>query len=142
MIIESYPEAARLANLNLLIGEGGRMIRNDDLIRELMLEIEERLDPIFPFPPTLDMDAERREKYYHLRLLVDEGLLEESGQRGGIFRMTNKGHDFTQAVRDDTIWNRTKAAASGVAGVSLSMLKDIALGYVRQELVKLGVPLG
>lgn len=31
--------------------------------------------------------------------------------------MTNAGHDFGAAIRDDTIWKRTKAAAASVSGV-------------------------
>lgn len=118
------------------------MKRDDDLIRNLMLEIEDRPDPLYVFPQFMSMSKEDLAKYYHLRLLTDEGLLQETGKTGGIFRMTSKGHDFVAAIRGDTVWAKTKEAAGHVAGVSLSMMKDIALGYVRQELTKLGIPLG
>lgn len=116
------------------------MRRDNDLIRKLMMDMEADPDPLFVF--VLEDDAEDERIYFHLRLLADEAMLEETGRGGGTFRMTNKGHDFVQAIRDDTIWSRTKSAIEPVAGASLSMLKDVALGYLRQELEKRGIPFG
>ena len=118
------------------------MKRDDDLLRKLMLEIEDSPEPMFLFPLTMDSDEDERLQYFHLRLLADEMFLEETGKFGGNFRMTNKGHDFVAAVRSDTVWGQTKQVAARVSGVSLSLLKDIAMGIVRDQLTKMGVPLG
>lgn len=118
------------------------MQRDDDLLRKLMLEMEASPKPLHLFPLVLDADSEYLRKHYHLRLLADEGLLEETGARGGAFRMTMKGHDFVVVTRSDPIWEKTKAAAAQVSGFSISFLKDVATGYIRQEAIKLGIPLG
>ncbi|WP_049763977.1 DUF2513 domain-containing protein [Cereibacter sphaeroides] len=125
----------------LTIQGGRRMKRDDELLRKLLLEMEESEDALHIYHLVLASSPEDAKAYYHLRLLVDEGFLEETGKSGGVFRMTNKGHDFTAAIRSDTVWNKTKDAAAQVSGVSISILKDIALGIVRDQLVKMGVPL-
>ena len=117
------------------------MRRDDDLIRKLMLDFEAQEDPLLVHIPELDPEDDAEKVYHHLKLLSDAGLLEESGAGGGIFRMTNAGHDFCGAVRDDTIWNKTVTAASAVPGVGLGLLRDISLAYLRGKLSSLGVPL-
>lgn len=54
----------------------------------------------------------------------------------GVFRMTNQGHDFLAAVRSDTIWSKTKAGAGMLGGVTLGIMRDIALEYLKQEAKK------
>lgn len=138
---ESYPEASRVANLFVLLGAGEAMKRDDDLIRELMLKMEDHPDPIYLLSPHLGSPMVDRISYYHLRLLADEGMLEETGKTGGSWRMTMKGHDFVAVIRDESIWGRSKGALAGVGGFTISMLKDVATGYVRQKLAELGIPL-
>lgn len=118
------------------------MKRDDDLIRRLMLDIEASTDAIHLHSLTLGASEEDRRVYYHLQLLNDAGFLDETGKHGGVFRMTNSGHDFVETIRNDTIWNKTKKAAESASGVTLGILKDIAVGYIKQELAKAGVPLG
>lgn len=140
---DTFPESARVATLLRLLASGVEMRRDDDLLRRLMLEIEANPDPLHVHVHSLRGEDEDEVEYFHLRLLVDEGFLEETGRSGGVFRMTMRGHDFVGAVRSDTAWNRTKAVAAKVsADLSISMLRDIALGLLRQELTKLGIPLG
>lgn len=117
------------------------MRRDDDLIRKLMLDFEADDDPLLVHVPALGGDDEDERVYFHLKLLADTGFLEESGKGGGIFRMTSAGHDFCAAIRDDTIWRKTKDASASVAGVSLGVMKDIGIGYLRAKLKELGVPL-
>ena len=81
-------------------------------------------------------------EYYHLVLLSDEGFLERTGKHGDVFRMTMKGHDFVSMVRSDTIWGKAKQATGHLSGFSVTMLKDIATAYIRQEAIRLGIPLG
>lgn len=118
------------------------MRRDDELLRKLMLDFEAQDDPLLVHAQTLGADEEDQKIYYHLRLLADAGFLQETGRTGGVFRMTNAGHDFCAAVRDDTVWRKTKEASAKVAGVSLGIMKDIGVGYLRARLVELGIPLG
>lgn len=117
------------------------MKRDDDRLRTLMFEIEAHEDPLYVFFLSFDSGRSERETYYHLRLLCDAGFLEETGETGGEFRMTNQGHDFLASVRDDTVWRKTRTAAAHLSGTSLGILHDIAVGYVRQKLRELGVPI-
>ncbi len=82
-------------------------------------------------------EAERREGY-HMYLMADEGLL--VGVGAGTFRLTSYGHNYLDAIRDDTIWKKTKEGAAQIGGASLSVLFDIASAYVKQKVTeKLGI---
>lgn len=118
------------------------MRRDDDLIRSLMFQAEKHDDWHLIETGALVMNPtpEENKRAYHIHLLVDAGLFAQVGN--GVFRLTNSGHDWLDAVRDETIWNRTKDVASRVGGVGLDMLATIATGYVKQRLQELGVPLG
>lgn len=121
---------------------GGLVMRRDDeLIRRLMLDFEASDDALLThiYDDVEDADEHERE-YWHLRLLADSGLLEQTSP--SVFRMTSAGHDFCAAIKDDTIWRKTREASTAVAGVSLSMMKDIGLAYLRARLIEVGVPLG
>ena len=140
--LDHIDESARVRTVERLLDGGHEMRRDDDLLRKLMLEIEASPDPLHTFGLGLSADEDDERTYFHLLLLADEGFLDQRGRDGATFRMTMKGHDFIEAIRNDTIWAKTKGAISAVGGASISMMKDVALGYVRQELGKLGVPLG
>ena len=54
--------------------------------------------------------------------------------------MTNQGHDYLEAIRSDTVWNKTKQGAAEVGGMTLGMMKDLAIAYFKQEVAgKLGI---
>jgi len=56
--------------------------------------------------------------------------------------MTNHGHDYLAVIRSDSAWGQTKKGAAKIGGVSLTIMKDIALAYVKQEASKkLGIEL-
>ncbi len=120
---------------------GNGMKRDDDLIRSLMFEAEAAKDwrLIEVGSIILSPDPEQSRRAYHLLLLCDAGLFAQVGK--GVFRLTNAGHDWVAAVRDDTVWARTKDAAGKVGGASLQLLGSIATAYVKQELSKLGIPI-
>jgi hypothetical protein len=85
---------------------------------------------------------------YHVMLLDEAGLL--SGiSLGGLNhfewqpkRLTYKGHEFLDTVRDGEVWRRTKAGAekAGVAG--LGVLLELGKAYGKEVLKeKLGIEL-
>jgi len=118
------------------------MKRDDDLVRSLMFEAEAADDwrIVESGAVVLSPKPEESKRAYHLILLCDAGLCSQVGN--GIFRLTNQGHDWLAAVRDDTIWNKTKAAAGTVGGASLQVMGSIATGFVKQKLAEHGIPLG
>lgn len=84
------------------------MKRDMDLIREILLAREEDRDLRTSEPPEVIA--------YNVQLLDDAGLLEaiiKKDHRGAavgcaIMRLTWAGHDFLDATKDDTIWNKAK----------------------------------
>lgn len=118
-----------------------KMRRDDVLIRKLMLGFEATDDFLLYCvrSPGLDGGSSNDRVYYHLKCLADSGFLEEVSPSNGIFRMTNSGHDFCAAVRDDTTWRKIQDASGKVAGVPLSIMKEVGLGYLRAKLGQMGV---
>lgn len=116
--------------------------RDDDLIRSLLLEMEASDEWLRDCPLTLGIGDDDEKEYYHLQLLRDQGFVEAVGRSADTYRMTAQGYDFLDAVRDDGIWRKTKSGAAQIGGVTLDILKDIAVGYVRKEATeRLGISL-
>ncbi len=116
------------------------MKRDDDYIRKLLLDLEASDEVDLVCFQSFDDTEEEKKRYYHLQLLNDAGLMLETQK--GVYRMTNQGHDFVAAIRSDTIWTKTKAGASQIGGVTLGILKDLAVSYLKQEAKKtLGIDL-
>lgn len=117
------------------------MRRDDDLIRSLMFEAEAAADWRLVETGAIELNPSREvgRRAYHLMLLCDAGLFTQVSK--DTFRLTNVGHDWLAAVRDDTIWTKTKEAAGKVGGASLQIMGSIATGFVKQKLADLGIPL-
>ncbi|TQM92382.1 DUF2513 domain-containing protein [Roseinatronobacter monicus] len=116
------------------------MTRDDDFIREMLFEAEQLQEPYLVMPICLSPSEEELKRYMHGKWLSDAGLFLEVND--GVFRITNQGHDYLAAIRSDTVWDKTKDSAQKAGGVTLGLMKEIAVGYARQELTKLGIPLG
>ena len=117
------------------------MKRDDDLIRKILFGLEESDDWLHILPATsLDASAEEHQERYLLDLMGDQGFVAGVGESS--FRMTSQGHDFLDAIRDDNIWNKTKVGAVQVGGMTIGMMKDLAVAYLKQEAAeKLGIVL-
>jgi len=123
------------------------MKRNMDLIRSLMLRLEELpMDmgdavTIQPGCKALDgIEGSDAEINHHLELLRSVGFLDcPSGQpMFGIIYMglTWEGHDFTDAVRNADTWAKTKSVAERAGGWTVGMLLEIAKGVIKAEVGK------
>ncbi len=88
------------------------MPRDMDLIRQLMLRFEKNITSIPEGRTELEVA-------YHVKQMIDAGLID--GQvimapspgkripRSFVFGdITWRGHDFIEAIRNDTVWARTK----------------------------------
>ena len=100
------------------------MKRDMDLVREILLATENKSD----FSSWLVPDIEgytKLEIYYHIKLLIQAGLVEgenlssDSGDKWVIKTLTSTGHDFLDASRNDTIWNKAKDSIKS-KGLSLT----------------------
>ncbi len=109
------------------------MKRDDDYIRELLLEFEAHDDWLVLAPQTLNPTPEERSRQYHIMLLADAGFATNVGQE--TYRLTKAGHDYLDAVRDEGIWAKTKAAVAETGGnATLEIVKKVALGFVKKKI--------
>ncbi|UWQ42049.1 DUF2513 domain-containing protein [Leisingera aquaemixtae] len=114
------------------------MKRNDDLLREMLFEFEADQSGVLHFRKFLSMPQEQIERNHHVSLLSDAGLVTKVSETG--FRLTNMGHDYIEAIRSDTVWQKTKDGAAKVGGMTLGMMRDLAFAYLKQEASeKLGI---
>lgn len=124
-----------------LIQKGTDMKRDDDYLRELLLELEAGDDWMHLSVQTLGDSAEEAKRHFHILMLMDAGFLAPMTAKMQTFRITNTGHDFLAMIRSDDAWSKVKATGSKLGGASVQMLYRIAEGYARQKLADLGVPL-
>lgn len=116
------------------------MKRDDDLIRVLLFEAEASEHPWFLVSIHLSSPPEELRRHEHAKLLCDAGFFQEVSE--DVFRITNQGHDYLAAIRDEGIWKKTKEAVSATGNVGLGVMKDIAIAYVKQDLsTRLGLSL-
>jgi hypothetical protein len=119
------------------------MKRDMDLIRDLLLHIES--NPLFDgqswvtpaVPSEMGISGHSIEEiYYHLVLLIEAGYLK--GKTGMvepvICRMTWDGHEFLGSITDPGIWAKTKERLSGLSGVTLAVVAELAKAEVRKHL--------
>ena len=109
------------------------MKRDDDYLRELLSDLEGekgwRVELILPMAPK-DTDEKRA---YHVMLLCDAGYM--TNVIDHTYRMTSSGHDYLDAIRDDTIWANIKVVTASVGGVTLGLLKDLGVSYLKQKIL-------
>lgn len=120
------------------------MKRDNDLIRELLFRLEREEDYISnSFVVHDDLSEEERREVGHIMLLADQGFVALSGKYGDQVRITNLGHDFLAAIRDETVWNKTKEAAQTAGAATLGVIFDLAMAYGKKKLTETtGLSLG
>ena len=79
--------------------------------------------------------------YYHLKLMTDAELIisEEIPTKEGnwplvsVRRMTWKGHEFLDASRDDTRWEKAKGIFSKMGGVTIDVATQILTKMMMEQ---------
>ena len=123
------------------------MKRNLDLIRDLLLKLEgfpTEMGGVYLFAPNdpqiVVEGYSDHEIGYHLDLLREQGLIECPGSQpmlGITFkRLTWQGHDYLDAVRDPEIWKCTKKGAEAAGGFTFDIVKELAKGLIKAQIVK------
>lgn len=114
------------------------MKRSLDLIREILLVIEsyepERIGLIQSISPR-DFSGTEAQNWHHIKMLYEAGLLDVAGKPDmqlnyAIHGMTMAGHDFLDAIRDETVWDKTKTRLGNAGGWTL----DLVLAVAKEEL--------
>lgn len=102
----------------------------------LNLEIEEKdYGKIAPFGE----DGEENKKAgYHIRLLINAGYIDGNIAEtydGSIFMihgLTWKGHELLDDIRDDTVWNQTKATlGENIKSFSIDIIREAAKSTIK-----------
>src|SRR5690554_220411 len=114
------------------------MKRDLDLIKTILLEVENSPSPT----EWVEFDYSGRseeEVSYHIKLLSQAGLIEadDIGSLGQFLwkakSLTWQGHEFLDAARNDTVWNKVKSTVTKQGGsVPFSVLADLLKEQVRQ----------
>ena len=126
------------------------MKRDMDLIRQLMLKIEELPESDSDVVADAVSAAERRRDVdYQLRLLTDAGFVRGiaahsmDGDHWLDLNLTWEGHELLDTIRDPAVWRKTKDGLTKVGGMGLEMMAGVAKAYAK-ELIKekLGIDLG
>jgi DNA-binding transcriptional ArsR family regulator len=105
------------------------MKRDFELIRDILLKIEEA--DTFDQGIIIKIEGKSEEEIeYHLLLLGEDRLVEldDANKDFGVrpFRLTSQGHDFLDAARNATIWNKTQKFIKEKGGsVTLSIFKSL-----------------
>ncbi|MCL4301413.1 MAG: DUF2513 domain-containing protein [Anaerolineae bacterium] len=116
-----------------------QMKRNMDLVRQILLEIEKQ--PFIPgYPIDLNIPGFSHEVLsYHVMIMHEAGLIEAAPELHNTGhpphwspnRLTWQGHEFIDAARDNTIWNRAMATVKDKMG-------SIPFTLLQQLLIQLG----
>jgi hypothetical protein len=119
----------------------GFIVKRDmDLIRKILLQIEER----GPNESGIEIDipdVELTTVGAHTRLLSEAGFIAgipcDDFSGAGLIptRLTWAGHDFLDAARNDTIWGKAKAKLAEVGiGVSMEVMKATLIALAKEKL--------
>ena len=123
------------------------MKRDLDLIREIMLVLEDKMEYGKNFKSTQlieviqDKTLSAEKLAYHVGLLVENDFIKakeykyQSGEPTDylINTITSQGQDFIDTIRQDTTWNKIKEKAYSVGGFTLPLLMDIGKEYLKKQ---------
>jgi hypothetical protein len=121
------------------------MQRDMELIRKIMLVVEQHEHGFAPRDLTVDGYSDEQVGY-HCWLLNDAGLAEavEIERRGAdspyavIRKLTWAGHEFLDAAKDDSTWERAKqrlsSAGKSLHTVTLGVLQGLLVDVAKQQL--------
>ena len=120
------------------------MKRDMDVVRRILLHVEEAREPIQSIPDCApDVFA------YHAALLTEAGFLEGKiirGPKGNPFaafvlRMTWQGHEFLDAARNDSVWQtaKEKMLKPGMSW-TFDLLREVLKSLAKQQLARAGLP--
>ena len=127
------------------------MMRRDlDIYRDQLLQIEQLAEGTDD-DLTLDKKGiSHRVFNEHLRLLMEGGFIdadeipdtEDGSTHYQPIRLTYRGHEYLDAIRDPEIWKEAKQGAALVGGITFDLLKDLAIGFIKKQIKdKTGVDL-
>jgi hypothetical protein len=118
------------------------MERNWDTIREILLATEALLPDTTLALTDFDNDHAHTISY-HVELLTESNLLHASISRSigkgptqfHVYRLTWSGHELLDAIRNESIWNKTKNAILGKGGsMTFDIVTSVAIEFVKKAI--------
>ena len=118
------------------------MKRDIDLVRHILLFIEQHEHGTAPRDMAIDGYTEEQIGY-HVHLMGQAGLLKvadvtsfsSTSPEAIPISMLWDGHDFLDAARSETIWNRAKQKlGSNLTSVPFAVLKALLVDYVKESI--------
>jgi hypothetical protein len=116
------------------------MKRDWDVVRKILLKLEELGNTTSYLEPDQVNSYDPEQVSYHMQLLDEAGLIEaKCGRAHGAplhcraMRLTWRGHEFLDQVRQDSVWNKVKGTAREqgldlTLDVIVSIAKTIIIG--------------
>lgn len=120
------------------------MKRDPDLIRELLNYLEENLDGINSIESTSILIPGYSEPQiaYHIGLLQNASLIKAALPDNAIDEslwfitgLTWAGHEFIEAARNDTIWNKVKSKLNPAGGFVMEIAKPLLVQYMKELVI-------
>ena len=110
------------------------MKRDMDLVRKILLAIEEEHDGHSVAQVNKIEGYPDDQVHYHVRLLLAEGYI--AGKATYAIRgLSWEGHDFLDAIRHPDVWNRVKRKLEVIGGqASIVVVKDTAIKIAEEIL--------
>jgi hypothetical protein len=121
------------------------MKRDMDLMRNILLRIEERSD-VPPKKLYVDDFADLHKDLFvvslHIDLMCDAGLIEvfdsniesDGLKNFAITRLTLAGYEYLDAIRSVKVWRSVKTKVEYLGGAGLEILKQLAIKELSKEL--------
>jgi hypothetical protein len=119
--------------------EVNEMKRDMDLVRKILLIMEENPEPTFGGNIEIEGVSED-EIHLHLRLMKEAGLIaavDVSSHSGVYFipqYITWGGYEFLDAARDDKRWNKAKGIAEKIASGTFDIMIKILTSLATDQL--------
>ena len=120
------------------------MKRDMDLIRTLLLRIEQPDDP--DMDDLLDKaspDLDSKRIAYHLSIMVDAGFIKGIDARTNdrpdwlALQLTWKGNEFLGTIRDPEVWEKTKTGVRKFGDISIDLFQELAKGFLKTKIEEL-----
>ncbi len=122
------------------------MKRDFDLIRRILLEVEDKYTPernisLKPDDVSWFSEYEWGNVVGHFVLLEEGGYLHRGSSSCDRFQgmivlngISWKGYELLDEIRDEILWRKTKQGASQIGSFSVDTIKDVAKALVRKKI--------
>lgn len=117
------------------------MKRDMELVRKLLLAVEahDSPDKTFDIENTFP-DYPLEVVMYHVKILDEAGLVDatDASDSRKIYYMPNgltwNGHEFLDAIRNDTVWNKVKQVIQEKGGaIPFALMQALALSFAKSH---------